>query len=64
MRMTNLPANAGGTYFAHLMDTNVSFRGRIFALTTNAYPGTYRLGVANAAGDFAAGECSEPLIPL
>ncbi len=62
MSLTNLPANAGGTYFAHLMDTGTSFRGRIFNLVppnpypyTSTVPGVFRIGLANAAGDFSNG---------
>ncbi|HEX4121461.1 MAG TPA: immunoglobulin domain-containing protein [Verrucomicrobiae bacterium] len=58
--MTQLPANQGGTYFAHFCDTNEfntgpeGFFSRIFALTTNtAVPGTYRLGIANGQGDYS-----------
>jgi hypothetical protein len=61
VNLSTLPANAGGTYFAHFEDTNFGFYGRLFALTSNnpaytpdipnvAYPGTYRIGVANKAG--------------
>ena len=53
LSMSNLPSDAGGTYFAHFMDTNSQYRGRIFALITNALPGTYRLGAANARADFS-----------
>jgi len=64
--ITNLPGNSGGTYFAHFMDVNSNtipmFRGRIYAIVppnpypyTNAAPGTFRFGVANAAGDFSGG---------
>ena len=50
IRMTNLPASGSGAYFAHFADnTFTEFRGRVFALTNNALPGAYRLGVANAA---------------
>lgn len=60
--VTNLPDNAGGTYFAHFMDTSTFFRGRVFAMIPpNPYPytsaalGTFRFGVANAQGDAASG---------
>src|SRR5512141_791568 len=41
--MTNLPGNAGGTYFAHFSDVNNNsipmFRGRIYAIVPpNPYP--------------------------
>ena len=58
--MIQLPANQGGTYFAHFCDTNefvtgpLGFWSRVFALTTNtALPGTYRLGIANGQGDYS-----------
>lgn len=45
----SLPAQQGD-YFAHFKGATASdLRGRIFASTTNAAPGTYRLGVANNA---------------
>jgi hypothetical protein len=58
VNLTTLPATPSGTYFAHFEDTNFGFYGRIIALTSNdpaytpdipavAYPGTYRLGIAN-----------------
>ena len=50
MKLTNYPS-AAGTYFAHFMDNTTEFRGRVFVLTNNALGGTYRIGVANAAGD-------------
>ncbi|HSU55628.1 MAG TPA: immunoglobulin domain-containing protein, partial [Candidatus Dormibacteraeota bacterium] len=51
MRMTNLPSNGGGAYFAHFMDNGTEFRGRIFVLTNGALPGTFRVGVGNATAD-------------
>lgn len=51
---TNLPS-VPGTYFAHLKDsTSTGFRGRIFASTTNAAPGSFRLSVANGTGENVA----------
>jgi len=58
INLTTLPGTSSGTYFAHFEDTNFGFYGRIIALTSNdpaytpdispvAYPGTYRLGIAN-----------------
>jgi len=58
INLTTLPATTSGTYFAHFETTNFGFYGRIIALTSNnpaytpdlppvAYPGTYRLGIAN-----------------
>ncbi len=47
-----------GTYFFHFRDTTTSnFRGKIFASSTNAATGFYRLGIAVAANNPA-------LIPL
>ncbi len=43
-----LPATAN--YFAHLKDATTSgFRGRIFATTTGAAAGTFRLGISNSS---------------
>jgi len=53
INMTTLPTNAGGVYFANLADTNFGFVGRIFALTSNAFPGTYRLGIGDESGDYS-----------
>ncbi|MDB6123918.1 MAG: sorting protein [Pedosphaera sp.] len=45
----NLPSVAGD-FFAHFKDTTASnFRGRLYAQTTNAASGTYRLAVANGS---------------
>jgi hypothetical protein len=54
INMTTLPTNAGGVYFANLADTNFGFVGRIFALTSNAFPGTYRLGIGDESGDYSS----------
>jgi hypothetical protein len=44
-----LPPRNGG-YFAHFKDTTTTgLRARVFALTNNAAPGTFRLGIANSA---------------
>ncbi len=53
INLTTLPTNAGGVYFANLADTNFGFVGRIFALTSNAFPGTYRLGIGDERGDYS-----------
>ena len=53
--MQSLPTNAGGTYFAALVDTNHAFTSCVYALTSNAFPGTYRLGIANTNLDYASG---------
>lgn len=43
-----LPAGGGG-FFAHFKDTGASnFRGRVFAATTGAAAGSFRLGIASA----------------
>lgn len=43
-----LPTTAAGTYFSHFKDATASgFRGRIFAQTTGAAAGSFRLGIAN-----------------
>ncbi|MDQ6630836.1 MAG: immunoglobulin domain-containing protein, partial [Verrucomicrobiota bacterium] len=42
--------SASGDYFAHFKDNSTGFRGRVFATTTNALPGTFRLGISAAAG--------------
>lgn len=46
--MSNLPSQSGG-YIAHFKDsiTGTTFRGKVFAYTTNAAAGCYRLGIAN-----------------
>jgi hypothetical protein len=45
-----LRPSQAGDYFAHFKDTSLgtTFRAKIFASTTNAAPGSYRLGIANA----------------
>lgn len=40
---------AGGNYFAHLKNAGNSFRAKVFALTSGATPGQYRIGLANSA---------------
>jgi len=41
-------ASASGEYFAHFREfTGGIFRGRVFASTSGAAPGSYRIGVAN-----------------
>lgn len=42
--------NGAGNYFAHFKDSSVSsFRAKMFATTTAAAPGRFRVGVANVA---------------
>jgi hypothetical protein len=77
INLTTLPTNAGGTYFANIEDNNFNFFGRIFTLTTNpasftpgmspaAFPGTYRLGIADTQNDFAGTATTGPnaVVPL
>lgn len=52
---TDLPTGVGG-FFAHFKDDGAgNFRGRLFAGTANAAPGSFRLGIANAASTVGAG---------
>jgi hypothetical protein len=46
---TALPSFAAGGYFAHFKDSTTGFRARLFATTTEAAPGTYRLGINNGS---------------
>lgn len=48
--VSNLPT-MGGDYFAHFRDTltGTTFRDKMYLCTTNAAPGYFRLGIANAA---------------
>ena len=49
VNFTALPS-AGGQFFAHFKNATTSnFRGRIFALTSGAVAGQFRIGVANTA---------------
>ena len=50
--LTNLPSNQGN-YFCHLKDslTGTTFRAKVYASTTNAAVGQFRIGIANAAND-------------
>jgi hypothetical protein len=49
VRFSELPSR-NGNYFLHFKDTEtgITFRGRVFASTTNALEDHFRLGVANA----------------
>ncbi len=44
-----LPSFAAGGYFAHFMDSGTGFRARLFVTTTDAAPGSYRLGINNGS---------------
>jgi len=54
INLTTLPSNPGGVYFADFTDTGSTFLSRIFALTTNAFPGTYRLGIADENANYSS----------
>ena len=77
INLSTLPSNPGGVYFANIEDTNFNFFGRIFTLTSNnptytpkipnvAFPGTYRLGIANAQNDSSSTATTGPsaVVPL
>jgi hypothetical protein len=77
INLTTLPSNPGGVYFANIEDTNFDFYGKIFTLTSNqagytpnippvAFPGTYRLGIANSQSDSAPSPTTGPaaVVPL
>jgi hypothetical protein len=55
MTLTNLPSQ-NGNYFAHFKDTisGTSFRAKIYASTTNAATGKFRVGIANLANNVDA----------
>ncbi len=48
VRFSALPSGAGG-YFAHFKDTGTLFKARVFATTTDAPAGQFRLGISSAA---------------
>jgi hypothetical protein len=71
LNVSQLPSNAGGVYFANFEDTNFDFFGRVFLLTSNApgltpdipnvaYPGTYRVGIANGQNDSTGAATTGP----
>ncbi len=77
LNLSTLPSNPGGVYFANIEDTNFDFYGRLFTLTSNnpsytpnmpaqAFPGTYRLGIANIQNDSAPSASTGPsaVVPL
>jgi hypothetical protein len=56
----NFSALPNSQYFAHLKDTGTSnFRARVFATSSNAAPGQFRIGLANTAGNL--GTTNPPL---
>lgn len=48
-----LPTTAAGTYFSHFRDAGTGFRGRIFAQTTGAAAGSFRLAISNTTNTAA-----------
>jgi len=51
LNFSALPLSGAGTYFAHFKDDGISnFRCRVFATSTGAASGMFRVGVANASG--------------
>jgi hypothetical protein len=77
INLSTLPTNMGGVYFANIEDTTFNFFGRIFTLTSNnpsytpnitniAFPGTYRLGIANTQNDSANSSSTGPtaVVPI
>src|ERR1017187_7680090 len=52
-RFSSLPAS-GGTYFAHFKDSASGFRARIWALTSGAASGKFRLGISSATSSAAS----------
>lgn len=49
IKFTTLPGSSG-TYFAHFKDSGSGFRARIWALTSGAMPGKFRLGISSTSG--------------
>ena len=49
VKFTSLPSG-GGAYFAHFKDSGSGFRARIWALTSGAAPGKFRLGISSTSG--------------
>ena len=50
VKFTSLPSS-GGAYFAHFKDSSTGFRARIWALTSGAASGKFRLGISSAIGN-------------
>jgi hypothetical protein len=56
--------NTVGTYFAHFQNTTNVFRGRVWASTTGAAAGTYRVGIGNSSAATAtSGQIEQDLLP-
>jgi len=49
VKFTSLPSS-GGAYFAHFKDSSSGFRARIWALTSGAGTGKFRLGISSTSG--------------
>ena len=49
LNITSLPSS-GGAYFAHFKDSSTGFRARIWALTSGAASGKFRLGISSTSG--------------
>src|SRR5439155_10021483 len=56
--------SAGGTYFAHFMDAQTGaatgFGARLWASTSNALSGNFRVGIGNGQGTTAANIAQVP----
>ncbi|MBI4324783.1 MAG: immunoglobulin domain-containing protein [Chloroflexi bacterium] len=53
VKFSALPGSAGG-YFAHFRDAAIGFRARVWALSTGAAAGSFRLGVSSASSSLNA----------
>jgi endonuclease/exonuclease/phosphatase family metal-dependent hydrolase len=49
VKFTSLPSS-GGAYFAHFKDSSSGYRARIWALTSGAATGKFRLGISSTSG--------------
>jgi endonuclease/exonuclease/phosphatase family metal-dependent hydrolase len=49
VKFTSLPSS-GGAYFAHFKDSSSGYRARIWALTSGAGTGKFRLGISSTSG--------------
>ncbi len=48
VKFTSLPSS-GGAYFAHFKDSSTGFRARVWALTSGAASGKFRLGISSTS---------------
>ena len=60
VKFTSLPAS-GGAYFAHFKDSSTGFRARIWALTSGATTGKFRLGISSTSGTVISATSSTDL---